>query len=138
MSGSIFKQYDIRGKYPEEINENIAFLIGQACASKFKTGKIIVAYDVRNGGISLAESLINGLENMNLGLNKAMKIVPIGYATTPMFYFLVNHLKASGGAMITASHNPKEYNGIKIVGPKAATIPGLEIGELLSKSPAGI
>lgn len=133
MNESIFKQYDIRGKYPEEINENTAYLIGQACATKFIKGKVIVAYDVRNGSISLAESLINGLENMNSGLNKAIKIITVGYSTAPMFYYLVNHLKASGGTMVTASHNPKEYNGIKVVGKNANTISGFEIKDLLPK-----
>ncbi len=71
-----------------------------------------------------------GLRNHKLqsaGRRIKLKIVPVGMMTTPMLYFLVNRLKAAGGLMVTASHNPKEYNGLKVVGPKAEMVSGKEV-----------
>lgn len=132
----IFKAYDVRGKYPDEINEDAVAEISEALVKYFKKslpanrrGKIVVAHDARLSSPSLYKSVLQKLKIGNLKL----EIVPAGIATTPMFYFLVNKLKAAGGIMITASHNPKEYNGLKVVGPKAEPISGKEVYELYKK-----
>lgn len=80
--------------------------------------KIVVAHDARLSSPALYKAVLKGIGKRALG---------IGTATTPMFYFLVNKLKATGGIMVTASHNPKEFNGLKVVGKKAVPISGKEI-----------
>lgn len=148
INPSIFKAYDIRGHYPEEINEKTVMEIAAVLAKHFKSGlpasrrgKIVVAHDTRLSspalykavfqGIMNKESRIKNLEKSFVIHNSKFIIHAVGIATTPMFYFLVNKLRAAGGIMITASHNPKEFNGLKVVGPKAEMISGKEIYELL-------
>jgi len=145
LNPSIFKAYDIRGKYPLEINEEIVREIISSFISKLKTPrsrtsslrgrqnsklKVIIAHDARLSSPSLYKALNKNLKIDNsclpVGMGK-LKIVPAGMTTTPMLYFLVNKLKADFGIMITASHNPKEYNGLKIVGKNAIPISGNEI-----------
>lgn len=131
MNTKIFKAYDVRGKYPEEINEGTVAEIAEALAKYFKRGKIIVAHDARLSSKSLYRTILKQLPGRAGTTNNSKLItLPVGLATTPMFYFLVNKLKAAGGIMITASHNPKEFNGLKVVGPKAEPISGKEIYEL--------
>jgi phosphomannomutase len=143
MDQSIFKAYDIRGKYGTQVNQAVAVEVGKACKQLWKPGKIVIAHDIRHGSVELAEAVIEGIKQISeSGLNKdvlnqgtplAYEIIFIGLSTTPMFYFLVNELGASGGCMITASHNPKEYNGFKIVSEKAETISGLTVRDVISK-----
>jgi len=128
MKSSIFKAYDIRGKYPTEINEKVVSEIAVALARHFKKGTIVVGRDIRLSSPSLYRAAIKQLRTKNLKL----KTIPIGLATTPMFYFLVNYLKAVGGIMITASHNPKEFNGLKVVGRKAAPMSGKDILRIMN------
>jgi phosphomannomutase len=120
INSSIFRAYDIRGKYPSEINEDIALKIGNIISQKIlPEGKVVIAMDARNSS-----------QKIYIALEKAFKkreIINVGFATTPMFYFLVNKLNAVGGVMITASHNPQEWNGLKVVGPKTDPITGKEI-----------
>ena len=125
LNQSIFKANDIRGKYPEELNEESAAAISQALAKHWKTGKIVVAHDARLSSPSLYKEIVDQLTTHNL------QLITVGLATTPMFYFLVNEFKAAGGIMITASHNPKEYNGMKIVGPKGEVMSGDELRQLI-------
>lgn len=127
MIPSIFKAYDIRGRYPEEINEEVVAEIAKALAKYFQKGKIIVGHDARLSSSSLYKTVLTSLKTYNLKL----KTISTGMITTPMLYFLVVKLKAAGGIMITASHNPKEYNGLKIVGPDAGMISGKEIWEFM-------
>ncbi|KKU76245.1 MAG: Phosphomannomutase [Candidatus Giovannonibacteria bacterium GW2011_GWB1_47_6b] len=134
MDSSIFKAYDIRGKYPQEINEKIVSeIIRRFFNSKFK---IIIGHDARLSSPSLYKALNKNLKIDNsclpVGMGK-LKIVPAGMTTTPMLYFLVNKLKADFGIMLTASHNPKEYNGLKIVGKNAIPISGKEILRIMNK-----
>ena len=106
----IFREYDIRGVYPEEVNEELAYLIGKAYGTKlqsFGKNKTVVAYDNRLSSVSLEESLVKGL------LEVGVDVIRIGLATTPMCYFAANYYKTDASMMITASHNPKEYNGFK-------------------------
>lgn len=124
MNKGIFKAYDIRGIYPNEINEEVVSEISQVLRKKlFQEGKIIIARDARLSSPKLYEAVLQGLEG---------SAYDVGMATTPMFYFLVNKLNAAGGIMITASHNPKEYNGLKIVGKNAEMVGGEEILKLMT------
>ena len=131
----IFRAYDIRGKYPSEVNEKVVFKVAQSLSDYFnsktkkKASKIVIGRDGRVGSPSLYRTIISGLKS---GRSR-VKIIKIGIATTPMFYILVSILKADGGIMVTASHNPKEYNGLKIVGKNAEMISGKEVLKILSK-----
>jgi len=127
MDLNIFKAYDIRGRYPQEINEKTITEIAFLLAKTFKNKRIIIGHDARLSSPKLYKTLIKEFKNQPL------KTINIGLATTPMIYFLVNKLKTDGGIIITASHNPKEYNGLKIVGKQAKMISGYEISKLISK-----
>lgn len=112
----IFRAYDIRGLYPQEINEMIVYQIGQALAQFLKPKKIAVGRDTRLSSPALRKALVKGLRE------EGVNVIDIGLSTTPMLYFGVNFLKTDGGVMITASHNPGEYNGLKLVREKAIPI----------------
>src|SRR4051812_22497216 len=115
MNRSIFKAYDIRGIYPTDINPDTVAIVGKACVKMFDEGEIVLAHDARHGSPELMEVLEKSITAEAQAKNKHITTRVIGLSTTPMFYFVVNHFKAQGGCMVTASHNPKEYNGIKIV-----------------------
>jgi len=116
MDPAIFKAYDIRGRYPEEVNREIAFKIGSAYG-KLVTGKtIVVASDARESSPEIKDAIISGL------YQSGKEIIDIGLSSTPMFYFAVNHLEAEGGIIVTASHLGKEFNGFKMVREKAIPI----------------
>lgn len=132
LNRKIFKAYDIRGIYPTEINETAVFQIASDLSSYFKK-KIIIGHDARLSSKSLYKELKKGLAQ-----NKKLKWHDAGLITTPTMYFLVNHFNLDGGVMITASHDPKEFNGMKIVGPKAQMISGTEIKELIGIKELGI
>jgi len=114
----IFRSYDIRGIYPSEVNEEVAFFVGRAFVRflKKKNPKIVIGRDNRLSSDILFENLCQGI------LEEGGKILDIGLAPTPMFYFGVVKLKADGGIQITASHNPPKYNGFKLVREKAFPI----------------
>ena len=145
MNQSIFKAYDIRGRYPEEINEEAVAEIAGALAGYFSkvrdsrsSNTIVVGHDARLSSPALLEAVLDGLKIPALKgdarqgrQDSKLKILNVGMITTPMLYFLVNHFKAVGGIMVTASHNPKEFNGLKVVGEKAAPMSGLEIKKLV-------
>lgn len=109
MAG-IFKAYDIRGVYPEELNEDLIRRIGNAYLQYIGgAGKsVVVGRDGRLHSASLKEALIEGL------LDGGAYVLDIGLCTTPMNYFAIGHLKSDGGLMVTASHNPPQYNGLKV------------------------
>ncbi len=113
MAG-IFKAYDIRGIYPGELNEDIAYRIGfhfrgiLSAEDLARGGKIVVSHDMRPSSTGLVNALCDGLRTAGLG------VVRIGLATTPMNYFAIGHLGASAGIQVTASHNPAKYNGLKL------------------------
>lgn len=117
----IFRAYDIRGIFPDQINENVALKVSNATAHFFLAKKIVVGLDVRNSSPELANKVIEG------ATLAGSDVLFIGHTTTPLFYFAVKELGADAGIMVTASHNPKEYNGLKIVGPGASHI-GLDSG----------
>jgi phosphomannomutase len=108
----IFRAYDVRGTYPDEIDEEIAYKIGKAVAkilANSKNKKLVVARDNRPSSEKLSEAIIKGITD--LGVN----VINIGLSATPVFYYAVKEFCASGGIMITASHNSENYNGFKIV-----------------------
>jgi phosphomannomutase len=123
----IFKAYDIRGIYPTEINESVVREIGAGLVKMFGSGTVIIGHDSRLSSPALYRAILREFKENK----KKIKIIAAGLITTPTLYFLVNKLKARGGVMVTASHNPKEYNGLKVVGEKAKMISGKEIYELL-------
>lgn len=113
-----FGAYDIRGIYPETINEKIAYRIGRFFPTLFAAKKVVVGNDIRLSGPALKEALINGLKE------SGCDVIDIGQCGTEMIYFATAHLQLDGGIMITASHNPKEYNGMKFVRQEARPISG--------------
>lgn len=107
----IFKSYDIRGLSPEELSTEVAQLVGRALADSLPdSGKVVVGRDMRADSEALQAALIEGLTR------QGRDVIDIGLVTTDMMYFAVGSLKAAGGAMVTASHNPGKYNGIKLCG----------------------
>lgn len=107
-----FKAYDIRGKFPEELDENLAYKIGVAYAELMKPKKVIVGHDVRLESPLIAKAVIDGLTN------RGVDIIDIGICGTEEVYFHSFNMEKegiSGGIMVTASHNPKGYNGLKMV-----------------------
>lgn len=104
----IFKEYDIRGVYPSELDEETAYKIGHSVARFFKTKKLIVGRDCRLSSPSLARALINGI------LDESVNVIDIGMVSTPMHYHMLAEMKENG-VMVTASHNPPQYNGFKLV-----------------------
>ena len=107
---NIFREYDIRGIYGEEIDDRIAYHIGRAFGTNLRRKNIlktVVAYDNRLSSESLEKNLVSGL------VDTGIHVLRIGLATTPMCYFAANYLNTNSSMMITASHNPKEYNGFK-------------------------
>lgn len=129
MDKSIFKSYDIRGKYPKEINEKDVEIISGTLGKHFRSGEVVVGHDARKSSNKLYKSVIRGLEKENSKLT----LIKVGLITTPLLYFLVNRVGAKGGVMVTASHNPKEYNGLKVVGRDAEPISGKDIWKLVQK-----
>jgi len=116
--GTIFKAYDIRGLYPEQINEEIAYNIGRAFVDFLGAKHVVIGRDMRTSSPSIFKELSRGITEQ--GAN----IYDIGMSTTDMFYFAVEHLGAEAGIMITASHNPGQYNGLKMVRKHATPIGG--------------
>ena len=110
LTKEIFREYDIRGIYNQEFDEEIAYLIGKAYGTKLRSygkNKTVVAYDNRLSSPSLEENLVKGV------LETGVDVLRLGLATTPMCYFAANYYGTDASMMITASHNPKEYNGFK-------------------------
>lgn len=113
-----FKAYDVRGIYPAEINEVLMKSIGKAFANFIKGQTIAVGCDARVSSPSLKQAFIKGV------LSQGKDVIDFGLTSTPMSYFASCHLKVDGTAMITASHNPKEYNGAKFCKENAIPVSG--------------
>lgn len=116
MNPSIFKAYDIRGIYPSEINEDTAYAIGRATVAILNAKLLAVGRDARTSGPSLQEALMRGI------MDSGCSVINIGMITTPMLYFSSWHLDVDGALSVTASHNPAEYNGVKICRKKALPV----------------
>lgn len=113
-----FKAYDIRGRVPDQLNEEIAYRIGRATALYLKPQTMVVGHDIRLSSPSLCDALSRGL--MDGGAN----VIDIGLCGTEEVYFATSHLCADGGIVVTASHNPQDYNGMKLVREQSRPISG--------------
>lgn len=116
MTLPAFKAYDIRGRVPDELNEDLARRIGVALAAQLSPGTVVVGHDVRLTSGALQDALAAGLRGAG------REVLDIGLCGTEEVYFQVDHLKAAGGVMVTASHNPMDYNGMKLVKEQARPI----------------
>src|SRR5919106_1365857 len=118
INPSIFKAYDVRGLYPSEVNEDAARLIGRGFVSYLKASRIAVSRDMRLSSPSVAAAFIEGARE------QGADVVDYGMLATDMMYFAVARDGHDGGSQITASHNPKQYNGIKMVRKEAFPLSG--------------
>lgn len=118
LEPKIFKAYDVRGIYPSELDEEGAYAIGRAYAEHFEPKEIAVGRDMRLSSPSIAEAVIRGASE------SGADVVDIGMVGTEMVYFAVGELGLDGGIAVTASHNPKEYTGMKIVRRGALPVGG--------------
>ncbi len=118
INPSIFKAYDVRGLYPSEVNEEAARLIGRGFVTYLQAKRIAVSRDMRLSSPSVAAAFIEGARA------QGADVVDYGMMGTDMLYFAVARDGHDGGAQITASHNPKEYNGIKMVRKEAFPLSG--------------
>ena len=113
---SCFKAYDVRGRIPTELNQEVAFKIGVAIASYFSTQSVVIGYDVRPSSLEILDALAKGIQSQQ------SEVMSIGLCGTEEIYFATNYLDSDAGVMITASHNPADYNGLKIVGAGAKPV----------------
>ena len=118
INTSIFKAYDIRGLYPGEVNEDAAFQIGRGFVAYLNAKRIAVSRDMRLSSPAVANAFIDGARQ------QGADVVDYGMLATDMLYFAVARDGHDGGAQITASHNPKQYNGIKMVRQEAFPLSG--------------
>src|SRR5437667_12391915 len=117
MNWDIFRAYDIRGVYPDDLDEEAYYRIAKAYTYLFRPETMVVGMDARESSPQLKAALISGF--VDAGVN----VVDIGGITTDMLYYAVGSSdEYSGGVVVSASHNPKEYNGAKMVREKAAAI----------------
>jgi phosphomannomutase len=117
---SIFKAYDIRGKYPDQLDEDVARDIGRAFVNHLglSGSTVVVARDMRLSGEALEKAFIEGVTGAGAD------VLDLGLVSTDALYFAVGHLEEPGGAMITASHNPRDYNGFKLCKEDAIALSG--------------
>lgn len=113
---AVFKAYDIRGTVPDQLNAELAYAVGRATARFIGGDRIVVGRDARPHSPELCEALIRGI------LDEGVDVDDIGLVATPMLYYAVAELASAGGIVVTASHNPAEYNGFKICRENAIPI----------------
>jgi len=118
LDPKVFKAYDVRGLYPSELDEEGAYAIGRAYGEHFEPKRIAVGRDMRLSSPSMAEAVTRG------AVDAGVDVVDIGLVGTEMVYFAVGELGLDGGIAVTASHNPKEYTGMKIVRRGALPVGG--------------
>ena len=111
-----FKAYDIRGQIPVQLNDDVAYRIGNATAEFLGAKKVVIGRDMRLSSAELSDSVAIGL------VEAGVEVLDIGLCGTEMVYFATAHLGADGGIMVTASHNPADYNGLKLVREDAKPI----------------
>jgi phosphomannomutase len=124
---NIFHAYDVRGSYPRDINARVVEAVARAVGGHLGKGVVVVGHDGRTSSPALAFATLRGLA----ATRPRHLLVDIGIATTPMCYYLVEALHAAGGIMITASHNPKGMNGMKVMGAHAVALSGLEMARIV-------
>lgn len=113
-----FKAYDVRGRVPDQLNEDIAFRIGRAYADVVQPQQVVVGHDIRLSSEAIKTAVIRGL------LKQGVDVYDIGLCGTEEIYFATSHAGMDGGIAITASHNPKDYNGMKFVREESRPISG--------------
>src|SRR5947209_12347447 len=113
-----FKAYDVRGIYPDELDEEGAYAIGRAYVQQFEPRRIAVGRDMRLSSPQIAAAVIRG------AADEGAEVLDLGLVGTEMVYFAVGELGLDGGIAVTASHNPKEYTGMKIVRRGALPVGG--------------
>jgi phosphomannomutase len=118
LDPKVFKAYDVRGIYPDELDEEGAYAIGRAYAEQFEPRKIAVGWDMRLSSPAMAEAAMRG------AAEAGVDVLELGMVGTEMLYFAVGDLGLDGGMEVTASHNPKEYTGMKIVRRGALPVGG--------------
>jgi phosphomannomutase len=118
LDPKVFKAYDVRGIYPSELDEDGAYAIGRAFVEVFETKRIAVGHDMRVSSPPMAEAVIRGASEAGAD------VLELGLVGTEMVYFAVGELGLDGGVAVTASHNPKEYTGLKIVRAGALPVGG--------------
>src|SRR3990172_2461098 len=118
LDPKVFKAYDVRGIYPAELDEEGAYAIGRAYAEVFEPRAVAVGQDMRLSSPSMAEAVARGVTDAGVD------VVDVGRIGTEMLYFAVGSLGLDGGVIVTASHNPKEYTGMKIVRRGALPVGG--------------
>ena len=116
----IFKAYDVRGTYPDQINGDVAYQIGFALADYLKPKSIAIGRDMRVSSDELFDYLVRGIND------NGVDVIDLGLISTDGLYFAVGKYGYEGGVMITASHNPKQYNGFKICREHAEPVSGSE------------
>jgi phosphomannomutase len=118
LDPKVFKAYDVRGIYPTELDEDGAYAIGRAYVEQFEPKRIAVGRDMRVSSPTMSKSLIRG------ATDAGADVLDLGLVGTEMVYFAVGDLELDGGVAVTASHNPKEYTGMKIVRRGALPVGG--------------
>ena len=118
LDAKVFKAYDVRGIYPSELDEEGAYAIGRAYVEQFEPRRVAVGRDMRLSSPAMAAAVIEG------AADAGADVLDIGLAGTEMLYFAVGELGLDGGIAVTASHNPKEYTGMKIVRRGALPVGG--------------
>src|SRR3982750_4252264 len=118
LDPKIFKAYDVRGVYPTELDEDGAYAIGRAYVEEFEPRKIAVGHDMRLSSPAMTEALVRG------AAEAGADVARLGLVGTEMVYFAVGELGLDGGIAVTASHNPKQYTGMKIVRRGALPVGG--------------
>ena len=113
-----FKAYDVRGRIPDQLNEDIAYRIGRAYAEVIKPAKVVVGHDIRLTSEAIKGALSDGLRD------QGVDVYDIGLCGTEEIYFATDYAGMDGGVAVTASHNPKDYNGMKFVREGARPISG--------------
>src|SRR5215468_6590739 len=118
LDPTVFKAYDVRGIYPDELDEDGAYAIGRAYVAQFEPTRIAVGRDMRLSSPQMAAAVIEG------AADEGAQVLDLGLVGTEMVYFAVGELGLEGGIMVTASHNPKQYTGMKIVRRGALPVGG--------------
>ena len=113
-----FKAYDLRGRVPDQLNEDIAYRIGRAYAAYLQPQKVVVGHDIRLSSPAISGALVQGLRD------SGVDVFDIGECGTEEIYFATSEFSMDGGIVVTASHNPKDYNGMKLVREDSKPISG--------------
>jgi phosphomannomutase len=132
LQASVFKAYDVRGVYPDELDEEGAYAIGRAYVEQFEPRRMAVGRDMRLSSPAMAAAVVDGARD------GGAEVLDIGLVGTEILYFAVGELELDGGICVTASHNPKQYTGMKIVRRGALPVGGDSgLGEIRARASEG-